>query len=66
LDLARRAETLERAGRILEARLAYEEAVAAIESLTERQRRTRATLALEGRVQEALARLQDKVEEASP
>lgn len=56
--LARRAEILEQAGRQGEARLAYEQAVEAIESLSPRHRKTRATLKLEAQVRAALARLE--------
>jgi tetratricopeptide (TPR) repeat protein len=65
--LVRQAEILEEAGRSVEARLAYEQAAGALEVLPSRHRRTRATLELERRVQEALARVQaDKTKEASP
>ncbi len=55
--LARRGEILEHAGRIEDARAADEEALAAINALSPRHRRTRATLELETRLQGALARL---------
>ena len=55
--LARRGEILEQAGRVGEARLAYEEAVAAIGSLPPRHRMTRATTGLEAHIRAALARL---------
>ena len=65
--LLRRAEILERAGRAADARLAYEQAAGAIDALPSRHRRTRATLELESRVREGLARLQaGTAREASP
>lgn len=54
--LARRGEILEQAGRAAQARLAYEQALAAIESLPARHRQTEATARLEARIRAALAR----------
>jgi tetratricopeptide (TPR) repeat protein len=56
--LVRRGEILEHAGRIVEARKAYEEAAAAIDLLSQHRRGTRATLELETRIKEAISRLQ--------
>lgn len=53
--LARRGEILEQAGRVAPARLAYEQALAAIESLPARHRKTRATTELEAQIHAALA-----------
>jgi tetratricopeptide (TPR) repeat protein len=65
--LIRRAEILERAGRAAEARLAYEQVAGAIDALPSRHRRTRATLELESRAREGLARLQaGTIREGSP
>lgn len=55
--LARRGEILAQAGRAAEARLAYEQALAAMESFPPRHRKTRATTKLEAQVRSALARL---------
>lgn len=55
--LARRGEILEQAGRAVQARLAYEHALAATESLPPRHRQTRATVGLEAEIRAALARL---------
>ena len=57
LWLARRGEILEQAGRVTQARLAYEQALAAMESLPTRHRKTRATTELEAHIHAALARL---------
>jgi len=54
--LARRGEILEQAGRAAQARLAYEQALAAIESLPARHRTTEATAKLEAQIRAALAR----------
>jgi tetratricopeptide (TPR) repeat protein len=56
--LARRGEILEYAGRTDNARAAYEQALAAIDALPPRHRKTRATLELETRLRRALAPLQ--------
>ncbi len=56
--LARRGEILEQAGREEEARLAYGKALKAIETLSPRHRKTRATVKLEAQVRAALARLE--------
>jgi tetratricopeptide (TPR) repeat protein len=55
--LSRRGEILERSARNEEARLAYERALAAIDALPPRHRKTRATLELERRARDALVRL---------
>jgi tetratricopeptide (TPR) repeat protein len=57
LWLARRGEILVHAGRAAQARLAYEQALAAMESLPARHRRTRAVTELEAQIRAALARL---------
>lgn len=57
LWLARRGEILEQAGRVEEARLAYQQALSALESLLPRHRKTRATAQVETQVFGALARL---------
>ena len=54
--LAHRGDILEQAGRAPEARLAYEQALAAIESLPARHRTTGATAKLEAEIRAALAR----------
>ena len=56
--LARRAEILELSGRTGDARIAYERALAAIDALPPRYRKTRATLELEARLRRTLDRLQ--------
>jgi tetratricopeptide (TPR) repeat protein len=67
LWLARRGEMLEQAGRPAQARLAYQQALAAIESLPAHARRIRATVDLEGRIHAALARLsRSEYQEADP
>lgn len=60
--VARRGEILEQAGRAAEARLAYEQALAAIESIPARHRATEATVKLEARIRAALARGNGHVE----
>lgn len=55
--LAQRAEILEQAGHLDEARKAYEDALAALDTLPRHRRNTRASAALEDRVHAALARL---------
>jgi tetratricopeptide (TPR) repeat protein len=55
--LVRRGEILEHAGHPAEARLAYAQALATIESLPERHRKTRATTQLEAQIRAALTRL---------
>jgi len=65
--LARRGEILEQAGRAAEARLAYEQALAAIGLLPERHRKTRATTELEAQIHAALTRLAaNECKEAHP
>jgi len=54
--LVRRGEILEQAGRAAQARLAYEQALAAIESLPARHRTTETTAKLEAQIRAALAR----------
>lgn len=56
--LARRAEILEQAGRQEEARLAYRQALSAIESLSSRHRKTRTMVQLEAQVRAAVSRLE--------
>jgi tetratricopeptide (TPR) repeat protein len=56
--LARRGEILELGGRAEDARAAYERALEAIEALSPRYRKTRATLELEARLRRTLDRLQ--------
>jgi tetratricopeptide (TPR) repeat protein len=56
--LSRRGEILEHGGRAEDARAAYERALAAIEALSPRYRKTRATLELEARLRRTLDRLQ--------
>jgi tetratricopeptide (TPR) repeat protein len=56
--LARRGEMLEQAGRPGQARKAYADALAAIESLTPRARKVPATAELEAKVRSALQRLE--------
>jgi predicted negative regulator of RcsB-dependent stress response len=56
--LARRGDILEQAGRVEEARVTCEQALAAMESLPARHRKTRATTKLEAQVRAALARLE--------
>jgi hypothetical protein len=55
--LAQRAEILEQAGHLDEARKAYEDTLAALDTLPRHRRNTRASAALEDRVHAALDRL---------
>jgi tetratricopeptide (TPR) repeat protein len=65
--LVREAEILERAGRTPGALFAYEEAARTVDALPSRHRQTRATLELEMRIREGLARLRaSQSREGSP
>ncbi len=59
--LARSAEILEQAGRLDEAQMAYEDALAALDILPSHRRNTRASMATEDRIRASLDRLSTEI-----